>query len=96
MFRMSAKTKISEVEIKGPKVFKKTKDVEYSIFLPYDVIDRESDKISKYASALSNFIGAVVKVLKTLEIDTSAIEEDTLSLVKQACSNPDMFNQDEM
>ena len=36
MFRVSAKSSLAEPEVKGPTVFKDDKDIEYSIFLPFD------------------------------------------------------------
>ena len=43
MFRISAKSDLEDNEIRGPTVFRKTRDVEYSIFLPFDVIVRHTD-----------------------------------------------------
>ena len=36
IFRMSAKPALEAPEIKGPTVFKKDKDVEFTIFLPFE------------------------------------------------------------
>ena len=36
IFRMSAKEGLAKPEIKGPTVFKRDKDVEYTVFLPFD------------------------------------------------------------
>src|SRR5947207_12558625 len=36
IFRVSAKSKINKPEIKGPTVFKRGKDVEFTVFLPHD------------------------------------------------------------
>src|SRR5262252_8362153 len=41
MFRISAKRTIHDCEIRGPSVFKKDKDLEFTIFLPFDVIQSE-------------------------------------------------------
>jgi hypothetical protein len=40
---VSARRNRDETEITGPTVFRKTKDVEYTLFLPYDVVARSSD-----------------------------------------------------
>ena len=40
MIRISAKTKIENNEVLGPWVCKRDQDVECTVFLPYDVIDR--------------------------------------------------------
>src|SRR5580704_1479285 len=43
VFRISAKREIRDNEIKGPTVFNKEKDIEYTVFLPFDVIHRAPD-----------------------------------------------------
>ena len=45
IFNVSAKQVIQVNEIRGPTVFKKTKDVEYTAFLPFDVIRASSTYI---------------------------------------------------
>ena len=42
-FNVSAKSGIDANEIRGPSVFRRAKDVEYTIFLPFDLITRDSD-----------------------------------------------------
>ncbi len=39
MLRLNAKKKISSVELRGPTVFKKSKDVEMTIFIPHNGYD---------------------------------------------------------
>src|SRR6266849_1867699 len=79
MFNVSAKKRIRDNEIRGPGVYKKTKDVEYSIFLPYDVIARSRD-VPK--SALKFLFKGVYSVLESLEIDTARIEKKQESLIE--------------
>src|SRR5438128_660345 len=43
MFRISAKNGIQDNEIRGPTVFRKAKDVEYTVFLPFDIISGTHD-----------------------------------------------------
>jgi len=43
MFNVSAKQALQDNEIRGPAVFRKTKDLEYTVFLPFDVIMRHAD-----------------------------------------------------
>jgi hypothetical protein len=43
MFRISAKSLLEKNEILGPTVFRKTKDVEYTIYLPFDLIMKHAD-----------------------------------------------------
>ena len=91
MFRMSAKKGRPVVEVQGPTVFKKTREIEYSVFLPYDIIAKEQDKNLMHSKALTLFLQSVVKITKSLEMDALPIEMQVHSLVQQACSNPDMI-----
>jgi len=43
IFRISAKHELEDNEIRGPTVFKKTKHVEFTVFLPFDVIMAHPD-----------------------------------------------------
>jgi hypothetical protein len=90
MFRMSAKAKLVDSEVAGPTVFKKTKDVEYTIFLPYDVIDVSDNR---YACALDYLFRAISLVLQSLEIDTLALEENAPKFIETICSDPAMFKE---
>ncbi|HEY1121949.1 MAG TPA: hypothetical protein VGE67_10130 [Haloferula sp.] len=40
MFRISAKQEIDGVEVRGPTVFKRDRSIEFSLFLPFDIIPR--------------------------------------------------------
>src|SRR5690349_15123604 len=42
-FYISAKHELENNEVRGPTVIRKTKDVEYTIFLPFEVIIRQPD-----------------------------------------------------
>ncbi|HEV3081480.1 MAG TPA: hypothetical protein VGY66_17000 [Gemmataceae bacterium] len=88
MFNISAKRNMQDNEIKGPTVFKKTKDVEYSVFLPFDVINRSSEVPR---AALSFLFRGACSVFESLGIDTVKILEKQESLIEQVCSDPMMF-----
>jgi hypothetical protein len=88
MFNISAKRHLQDNEIKGPTVFKKTKDVEYSIFLPFDVILSSSDVLR---SALEFLLRGVCSVLVSQGIDTARIIEKQESLIDHVRSDPTMF-----
>jgi hypothetical protein len=45
IFNVSAKGGILESEIRGPAVFRRTSDVEFTVFLPFDVIGQAADPI---------------------------------------------------
>ncbi len=81
VFRISAKRAIPDNEIRGPSVFKKDKDVEFTIFLPFDVI-RSS------ASAIEFLLQGVCTVLASLGFDTTQIRSRQASLAECLSSDP--------
>ena len=60
IFRMSAKSEIAETEIKGPTVFKRDKDVEYSIFIPFRGNESDSKTLHDVVMTLLNGIVSVL------------------------------------
>jgi hypothetical protein len=92
IFRMSAKQDIQGNEIRGPTVFRKAKDVEYTIFLPFDVICRHPE-VPK--TALRFLLKGVCSVFESLRIDTARVLEKQEALIEQVCSDPMMFEEEE-
>ena len=90
MFRISAKKSIQENEIRGPAIFRKAKDIEYTIFLPYDVIMCSPEVLK---SALQYLFQGVVSVFNLIGIDTSKILEKQASLIEQICSDKTMVKE---
>ncbi len=88
MFRISAKTDIDNNEIRGPSVYKSDKDVEYTVFLPYDVITRTEDIPQ---AALKFLLTGCCHVFRQLEIDVAGIEDSTQAMIGSICSDPKMF-----
>jgi len=88
MLRMSAKTEIREVEVKGPTVFKDEKDVEYTIFLPYNTIKESGDVI---ASALRHLLIGIVTTLHALKLDAEELSKQAETFVKEVCADPTMI-----
>ncbi len=91
IFYMSAKKDLKDNDIMGPGVYRKDKDVEYSVFLPADVINRSRNVPE---SALTFFLKGVCSVLESLEIDTSKIVARQQSLIKDICADPELFWDD--
>ncbi|NJM54748.1 MAG: hypothetical protein HC841_01400 [Verrucomicrobiae bacterium] len=89
MFRISAKAAIQETEIRGPSVFKKGKDVEYTIFLPFTVIRDSQDTLR---TAIEYLFDAIVSVLTKLEFSTGRLIARRGALVDSICSDPTMLN----
>jgi hypothetical protein len=90
MFNVSAKRGIRENEIRGPSVFRKTKDVEYTIFLPFDVIMRDAEAPK---SALRFLLEGVCTVFDLLEISKSRLLERQDELINGICSDPTMLEE---
>jgi hypothetical protein len=87
---ISAKNVIQDSEVRGPTVFEKTKDVEYSIFLPFDVIANKPD-IPR--TALGYLLRAACSVFEALEIDTARVAERQGAMIEEICSDPGMFTR---
>lgn len=88
IFRVSAKKGIQENEIGGPTVFKKTKDFEYTVFLPFDVISRHADAPKQ---ALKYLLKGACDVFDLLEIDKTTLLGKQESLIDGICSDPMML-----
>lgn len=90
MFRMSAKAELTVPEIKGPTVYRKDRDVEFSIFLTYDKQENQGPK--KYRQALGELLDQIVIVLEGLEIDTAMLRLDAHALIESILTTPRMIN----
>jgi hypothetical protein len=90
-FNISAKRGLKDNEIAGPSVMKKAKEIEYTIFLPFDVVERQPEPAR---SALEFLFAGVCSVLGSLHIDATTLRENKESLIRQICSDPTMFMAD--
>jgi len=88
MFRVSAKWQLAVNEVFGPKVYKKDKDVEFSIFLPYTPIMLTPDP---NRSALEHLFEGVYQVLGGYEIDVSAVKAEQGRIIDKILSSSEMF-----
>ena len=91
-FNVSAKRQLAINEIVGPRVVKKDKDVEYSIFLPYVPIMQQPDPSR---SALKHLLEGVYEVFEELEIDTSRLKAEQEEIINKIMSSPEMFVEDD-
>jgi len=89
-FNVSAKKGISENEIRGPTVFKKTHDVEFTVFLPFDAIMRRAE-VPK--AALSSLLKGVCDVFDSLEIDKAKILDEEASIISSICADATMVQE---
>jgi hypothetical protein len=86
IFTLSAKRDISFPEIVGPTVYKKTKDVEYSIFIPHDGSD--ANKLVDYTKPIRNFLLGVSSALERLKLDANEVKNNIDSIVKEITLDP--------
>lgn len=93
VFNVSAKLRIKKNQILGPTVFKRTKDVEYTVFLPFSVISKEADVLRAATQFL--FEGAC-SVMESLGIDTAAVRKSEQAIINGICSDPTMLDDEDV
>jgi len=86
--RLNARKEIAESEIRGPTVFRRTKDVEYALFLPYDVVMSAEDKCR---AAVCLIVSGIQRIADLAQVELVGFESEKDSLIKQTCCNPLML-----
>jgi hypothetical protein len=89
-FNVSAKHSLKDNEVRGPTVFKKSKAVEYTVFLPFDLIITHADAPKH---ALFFLLKGVCDVFDMLEIDKVKLLDKQQSLIDAICSDPTMLDK---
>lgn len=89
MFRISAKSGREDNEIRGPTVFRKDKDLEYTVFLPDDTIKR-STKVPE--TAMQFLLEGCCTAFEILAIDTAMLKGRMASIIEQFSSDPKTFD----
>jgi len=92
IFRISTKWQLAVNEIVGPTVYKKDKNVEYSVFLPYTPIMQTTEP---NRNALEHLFEGVYEVLGGYEIDISKLKAKQGGIIDEVMSSPEMFVQEE-
>jgi hypothetical protein len=88
VIRISAQNQITGNLLKGPTIFEEEEDVEYTLFLPYDVIIQSADGRRAAATFLLEGIRAV---FERVGIRTARLNERTELLLERLCSDPAML-----
>lgn len=88
-FRISAKAEIDYSEIKGPTVFKRDKDVEFTIFLPHRPKDYHDPAVAW--SIVEQLLEASVQVLKQVGLDSAKVVADFPQLQKEFMRTPGLI-----
>ena len=86
VIRVSAKESM-ENEIRGPTVFRKDKDVEYSVFLPFLAISGREDTLRL---ALSFLFGGTYFALEALGLDTGRLRDSEQSTIQSILTDATM------
>jgi hypothetical protein len=90
VINVSADTQISDNKIKGPTIFKKDKDVEFTLFLPFDVIVAAADG---RRVALEYLLGGIHSVFKQAGIGTERLAERKAFIIEHIYSDPTMLTE---
>lgn len=90
VFNMSAKSSLRNPEIKGPTVFQGTKDVEFTIFLPFHKIKHTRIDVEKVLELLFD---SIINVVEGLEIDALRLKQDSNLLIQTAIAQPCMLRE---
>ncbi len=91
MIRISAKTGIAANDIRGPTTFKKSKDVEFSVFLPFDLISKTADPLK---AALVYLLEGASWSLASLDIDVSKLDAASQELIEAVREDAEMFTSE--
>ncbi len=88
IIRLSARKGTEENVIMGPTVFKKAKDVEYSLFLPYDAIMRAPDS---RRAAVVFMLDGIQAVLQKAGVEAEGLPARREAIIERLCSDPMMI-----
>lgn len=88
IFNMSAKTGIEDVQVFGPTVFKRTKDVEYTVFIPFNL---ETSKRTNLKKVLRFLFKGICDVLNQLEFNIENILKKQENWCDQIVTNDIMI-----
>jgi hypothetical protein len=88
IFRISAKQKIDNLQIRGPTKFKNDRDVEYTIFLPYDKIKNDLQILK---SALEYLFNGVFSVFESLEVSIEKLQVAKDELIETIINDQSMY-----
>jgi hypothetical protein len=89
VFDMSAKKGIADNDIRGPSIFKDSpKKVHFTIFLPFDVIARDSEICR---CALTYLLMGICEVLGRLGIDVRPVLQRQELEISEICADKTMF-----
>lgn len=87
---MSAKEGLARPEIKGPTVFKRDKDVEYTVFLPFDrSVDMDVNTLSR---ALDLLLSSMIEILEELDMTTTGLSAELSAIIDRILGDAKMID----
>lgn len=89
-FRISAKEGIDQPEIKGPTVFKRDKNVEFTIFLPHQPNDYHN--LTAASLLLEQVLQSAVLILQQLGLNTATVLGDMHHLRTEFLDTPGLLD----
>ncbi len=87
---MSADTDIVDNVVRGPTVFKRSRSVEYTVFLPYDMILQSRDGCRE---AMVFLLSGIRSILQQLRIDTQDFDQKKDIIIKSICTDTAMLKE---
>jgi hypothetical protein len=87
---ISAEAGTKENLIKGPTIFKRTRDVEYSLFLPYDAI---AGSVAGRRVAAEFLLDGIRSVFQQAGAGVARLDEKRSFLIERICSDPSMLSE---
>jgi hypothetical protein len=90
MLRISAQTAATETELKGPTAFKADKDVEYTVFLPFDTIRAAGGAGRQLAAEL--LLSAVADAFDRLKVEAPDLSGRRQDLVRRLTDDEEMLS----
>jgi hypothetical protein len=89
--RISAKEEIDQTEIKGPTVFKRDKDVEFSIFLPHRPKVYHDPAVA--VLLVDQVLQSVTVILQQIGLDPTNVARDVPLLLSEFLRTPEFLKE---
>jgi hypothetical protein len=90
IIRLSAKSGLPSAELQGPTLFKRKKDVEYTLFLPFPLL--LSDGNTDIRRVVELIVDGVTEVLGRLGLDSTGVCEKKHLIVNRVVSDKTFLN----
>lgn len=85
----SGKSSIRDTEIAGPGIYRKGKAVEFSIFIPYDVVSKARDAPR---STLEFLFQGIYSILQRIDLETQKLRAQEDKIIARVLSNPKLLD----